>query len=94
MIVEECLKWAAQRYVFGKPLLAQAVIRQKFAHMIAKVEAIQAWLESVTFQMCNMVCLHSIVLQRHGGRDRPPELTCYCCWACKRPLLDGVADVL
>ena len=55
MIVEECLKWAAQRYVFGKPLLAQAVIRQKFAHMIAKVEAIQAWLESVTFQMCNMV---------------------------------------
>jgi alkylation response protein AidB-like acyl-CoA dehydrogenase len=41
--------------VFGKPLLAQAVIRQKFAHMIAKVEAIQAWLESVTFQMCNMV---------------------------------------
>jgi len=54
MVVEECLKWAAQRYVFGKPLLAQAVIRQKFAHMIAKVEAIQAWLENVTYQMNNM----------------------------------------
>lgn len=54
MVVEECLKWAAQRYVFGKPLLAQAVIRQKFAHMIAKVEAIQAWLESITYQMNNM----------------------------------------
>ncbi|GFZ46231.1 hypothetical protein JCM24511_04478 [Saitozyma sp. JCM 24511] len=54
MVVEECLKWASQRFVFGKPLLAQAVIRQKFAHMIAKIEAIQAWLESVTYQMCNM----------------------------------------
>jgi alkylation response protein AidB-like acyl-CoA dehydrogenase len=29
MIVEECIKWASQRYVFGKPLLAQPVIRQK-----------------------------------------------------------------
>jgi hypothetical protein len=29
MVVEECLKWASQRFVFGKPLLAQAVIRQK-----------------------------------------------------------------
>ena len=29
MVVEECLKWCAQRYVFGKPLLAQAVIRNK-----------------------------------------------------------------
>lgn len=54
-IVEECLKWASQRYVFGKPLLSQAVIRWKFAQMIAKVEALQAWLENVTYQMCNMV---------------------------------------
>ncbi|KAK4686349.1 acyl-CoA dehydrogenase, partial [Tremellales sp. Uapishka_1] len=54
LIVEECMKWAAQRYVFGKPLLAQAVIRNKLALMLAKVEAIQAWLEAVTFQMCNM----------------------------------------
>lgn len=28
-IVQECLLWAAQRDVFGKPLLAQPVIRQK-----------------------------------------------------------------
>ena len=55
VIVEECLKWAAQRYVFGKPLLSQAVIRWKFAQMISKIEAIQAWLENVTYQMCNMV---------------------------------------
>ena len=48
-------RWSAQRYVSGKPLLAQAVIRYKLAQMIAKVEAMQAWLESVTYQMCNMV---------------------------------------
>ncbi|RXK38326.1 acyl-CoA dehydrogenase [Tremella mesenterica] len=53
-IVEECLKWGAQRFVFGKPLLAQAVIRHKLAAMIAKVEATQAWLEQITYQMCNM----------------------------------------
>jgi alkylation response protein AidB-like acyl-CoA dehydrogenase len=29
IIVEECIKWAAQRDVFGKPLMAQPVIRQK-----------------------------------------------------------------
>lgn len=54
LVVEECLQWCAQRYVFGKPLLAQPVIRQKLAFMIAKVEAMQAWLENVTYQMCNM----------------------------------------
>ena len=27
---------------------------RRLAHMIAKCEALQAWLEAVTFQMCNM----------------------------------------
>jgi alkylation response protein AidB-like acyl-CoA dehydrogenase len=54
-IVEECMKWACQRRVFGAPLIAQPVIRNKLALMIAKVEGLQAWLEAVTFQMCNMV---------------------------------------
>lgn len=53
-IVEECLLWCSQRYVFGKPLISQPVIRNKLAFMISKVEAMQAWLENVTFQMCNM----------------------------------------
>ncbi|KAI5449682.1 hypothetical protein NCC49_004143 [Naganishia albida] len=52
--VEECMKWACQRRVFGAPLIAQPVIRQKLAEMMAKCEAVQAWLEAVTFQMCNM----------------------------------------
>lgn len=52
--MEECLKWSHQRLVFGKRLIDQPVIRQKLAKMIALVEANQAWLESVTYQMCEM----------------------------------------
>ncbi|KAJ7104229.1 acyl-CoA dehydrogenase [Mycena belliarum] len=54
VIVEECLKWATQRKVFGKPLTSQAVIRAKLAAMISRVESAQAWLENVTYQMCHM----------------------------------------
>ena len=54
-IVEQCLKWATQRKVFGKPLIQQAVVRAKLAAMIARTEAIQNWLENITYQMCNMV---------------------------------------
>ncbi|KAL1706068.1 acyl-CoA dehydrogenase/oxidase [Schizophyllum commune] len=53
-VVEECLKWATQRVVFGKPLTAQPVIRAKLANMIARVEAGQSWMEAVTDQMNNM----------------------------------------
>ncbi|RYO99217.1 hypothetical protein DL764_006876 [Monosporascus ibericus] len=54
IVVEECLKWAHQRLVFGKRLIDQPVIRQKLAKMIALVEANQSWLETITYQMCNM----------------------------------------
>jgi alkylation response protein AidB-like acyl-CoA dehydrogenase len=50
-VLEECLKWAHQRLVFGKPLITQPVIRQKLARMIALVESNQAWLEQITYQM-------------------------------------------
>lgn len=40
--------------VFGKPLNAQPVIRAKLANMIARVEAGQNWLESITHQMNNV----------------------------------------
>ncbi|KHN96569.1 Acyl-CoA dehydrogenase/oxidase [Metarhizium album ARSEF 1941] len=60
MIVEECLKWANQRLVFGKRLIDQPVIRNnpqtriRLAKMIALVEANHAWLETITYQMCHM----------------------------------------
>jgi len=53
-ITEECFKWAHLRKVFGKPLISQPVIRLKFANMFAKCEALQAWLENITYQMCHM----------------------------------------
>eukprot|EP01113_Clastostelium_recurvatum_P004594 TRINITY_DN1202_c0_g1_i4.p1 TRINITY_DN1202_c0_g1~~TRINITY_DN1202_c0_g1_i4.p1 ORF type:complete len:512 (+),score=81.31 TRINITY_DN1202_c0_g1_i4:2388-3923(+) len=52
--LEECLKWASQRKVFGKPLIEQAVIRNKLAQMISLCEAHQAWLEQITHQMTRM----------------------------------------
>jgi alkylation response protein AidB-like acyl-CoA dehydrogenase len=53
-VLEECLKWSHQRLVFGKPLISQPVIRQKLARMIQLVESNQAYLESITYQMCHM----------------------------------------
>merc|ERR1712178_404790 len=54
MVVEEWMKWALSRKVFGKPLIQQAVIRYKMAEMIAAVETCHSLLEDLTFQMCNM----------------------------------------
>eukprot|EP01113_Clastostelium_recurvatum_P029755 TRINITY_DN3596_c0_g1_i2.p1 TRINITY_DN3596_c0_g1~~TRINITY_DN3596_c0_g1_i2.p1 ORF type:complete len:516 (-),score=91.08 TRINITY_DN3596_c0_g1_i2:88-1635(-) len=54
LVVEECFKWATQRSVFGKPLVAQPVIRNKLGMMISQLEACQNWQENLTYQMCNM----------------------------------------
>ena len=54
VVVEECLKWANQRKVFGKRLVDQPVIRGKLAKMIPPAESGQSWLEAITYQMCNM----------------------------------------
>lgn len=54
VVIEECMKWTHQRSVFGKPLVAQPVIRQKLARIIALNEACQNWLENLTHQMCHM----------------------------------------
>ncbi|KAJ3531395.1 hypothetical protein NM688_g7582 [Phlebia brevispora] len=54
LLIDACLKWVTQRKAFGKPLASLAVIRSKLASMIARTESIQAWLENVTYQMCNM----------------------------------------
>uniref|UniRef100_A0A061RG14 Acyl-dehydrogenase n=1 Tax=Tetraselmis sp. GSL018 TaxID=582737 RepID=A0A061RG14_9CHLO len=54
LVVEECMKWANQRRAFKRPLIDQPVIRNKLAHMVSKVEGVQNWLESITYQMNNM----------------------------------------
>eukprot|EP01064_Diplonema_japonicum_P004086 TRINITY_DN1268_c4_g1_i1.p1 TRINITY_DN1268_c4_g1~~TRINITY_DN1268_c4_g1_i1.p1 ORF type:complete len:510 (+),score=127.38 TRINITY_DN1268_c4_g1_i1:42-1571(+) len=54
VVIEECFKWAVQRKVFGKPLITQAVVRQKLAEMAAGAESLQHWLDAITFQMTQM----------------------------------------
>ncbi|GAA6063364.1 hypothetical protein JCM10212_004410, partial [Sporobolomyces blumeae] len=54
LIFEETFKWAHLREVQGKRLIDNAVVRQKFGSIIAKVDAGQAWLEQITLQMCTM----------------------------------------
>ena len=53
-VIEECFKWSNQRYVFGKKLIEQPVIRNKLAHMVSKLESTCNWTENLTFQMCIM----------------------------------------
>ena len=55
LVTEECMKWVNQRKAFGKPLHSLAVVRSKLAGMIQRTEAVQNWLENITYQMCNMV---------------------------------------
>mmetsp|Transcript_71448 Transcript_71448/g.231393 ORF Transcript_71448/g.231393 Transcript_71448/m.231393 type:complete len:540 (-) Transcript_71448:66-1685(-) len=54
MVFEECMKWALQRRVFGKPLIQQPVIRYKLAEMAAAIETVHSMLEDVTYQMSKM----------------------------------------
>eukprot|EP00039_Didymoeca_costata_P004106 m.71359 g.71359 ORF g.71359 m.71359 type:complete len:517 (+) comp12239_c0_seq2:146-1696(+) len=54
LMVEECIKWASVRKVFGKYLIQQPVIRQKLALMAAEVEAVHSLIEDVTYQMTQM----------------------------------------
>lgn len=54
LVYEECFKWAHQRKVFGQPLINQPVIRNKLARMVSELEAVSAWNENLTYQMCKM----------------------------------------
>lgn len=65
MILEECFLWCNQREVFGKKLIAQPVIRYKLGRMIASIEALEGYMESITYQMANMN--HRATMKELGG---------------------------
>ncbi|KAJ8327478.1 hypothetical protein QVD99_007984 [Batrachochytrium dendrobatidis] len=48
--VEESIKYAHKRKTFGKKLIDHPVIRNKLGHMVRKVEATHAWMESLLYQ--------------------------------------------
>lgn len=52
LVFEETWKWAHLRKSQGKRLIDNAVVRQKFGQMIARIDSGQAWLEHLTYQMC------------------------------------------
>jgi len=54
MILQECFLWCFQREVFGKKLISQPVIRHKLGRLIGGIEALEGYMESITFQMVNM----------------------------------------
>jgi alkylation response protein AidB-like acyl-CoA dehydrogenase len=53
-VVADCYRWSMQRKAFGKRLIDQPVIRYKLAEMSAGIESLEAWLDSITYQMSNM----------------------------------------
>eukprot|EP00971_Amphidinium_carterae_P161428 3200952-Amphidinium_carterae.1 len=52
--IEQAVKWCHQRKAFGKRLIDQPVVRQKIAHSIAELEAVQNWYENITYQMTQL----------------------------------------
>ncbi|CAJ1366003.1 unnamed protein product [Effrenium voratum] len=47
----DAFMWARQRKVFGKPLIEQAVIRNKLASSVAALESVQSYNEVLTYDM-------------------------------------------
>lgn len=47
----DAFMWARQRKVFGKPLIEQAVIRNKLASSLAALETMQSHSEAITYDM-------------------------------------------
>lgn len=49
--IEEAYQWAIERKTFGKPLSKHQVIAHKFAEMVRKVNASQAYMDNCAWQM-------------------------------------------
>ena len=49
--LEESVSWAQERETFGKPLIKSQVIRHKVADMSARIDATEAWLNSICWQV-------------------------------------------
>lgn len=52
--VEESLRFARKRRTFGKFLIEHQVIKHKIGEMARRCEALQAWVDFLTYQMCTM----------------------------------------
>jgi alkylation response protein AidB-like acyl-CoA dehydrogenase len=49
--LEDAMVWCQKRETFGKKLIEQPVVRHKFGHMARQVDALQAWMESIIYEL-------------------------------------------
>ena len=49
--LEESISWAQERQTFGKPMIRHQVIRHKIADMSAKIDAVEAYLNMIFYQV-------------------------------------------
>ncbi|MEM7741491.1 MAG: acyl-CoA dehydrogenase family protein, partial [Pseudomonadota bacterium] len=50
-VYEDAIAWAEQRVTFGKPLIKHQVIRHKIAEMSARIDATEAYLNQICWQV-------------------------------------------
>jgi len=74
LMIEQAFIWSHVRKAFGKSLIEQPVIRQKFGAMFAKIEAVQSLLEHITYQMTFMN--HAQVSELMGGQVALLKMYC------------------
>lgn len=47
----DAMVWCLKRETFGQKLIEQPVVRHKFGHMARQVDALQAWMESIIYEL-------------------------------------------
>jgi acyl-CoA dehydrogenase len=50
-VFEDAVAWAKERQTFGKPLIKHQVIRHKLADMSMKIDALEAYLRQICWQI-------------------------------------------
>lgn len=52
--LEDTMQWCQKREAFGKTLIEQPVVRHKLGHMARQIDGLQAWTESIIYELENM----------------------------------------
>ena len=52
--VGQAMAWAKKREAFGKTLIEQPVVRNKFANMGRQIESLQSWTEQIVYEVGQM----------------------------------------
>ncbi|KAI8809546.1 putative acyl-CoA dehydrogenase [Cladochytrium replicatum] len=72
---EDAFKWTQVRRTFGQKLFDHGVIRNKLGHMARQIEATQAWLEYIVYQM-SVIKDKNEAMARLGGPTALLKVQC------------------